>query len=204
MAGPERAVAATKSYSAELMALWQIVDSITDGDSSLTFGLVDAAAEVVARRSEVAELASRYRFTDRLVVTGRGYSYPTAREAALKLMETTYIAAHSFSGADLLHGPLAMIDSDHPVVAIVPDGVGAIAMEPVLQRLRERQADVAVFGGAQSIALAATGIQLPHVPEELAPMVDIIALQWLCLEMALARGIDPDQPRGLSKVTQTW
>ncbi len=204
MAGPERAVAATKSYSAELMALWMVLDAVQGGDTSRASGLVDAAAEVVARRQEVAEYASRYRFTDRLVVTGRGYSYPTAREAALKLMETTYIAAHSFSGADLLHGPLAMIDSDHPVIAVVPDGVGAHAMRPVLERLRERSADVTVFGGSDSIALATAGMHLPSVEEELAPMVDIIALQWLCLEMALARGIDPDQPRGLSKITQTW
>ena len=204
MAGPERAVAATKSYGAELMALWMLVDAVQGGNPSRVAAVVEAAADVVARRSEVAELAARYRFTDRVVVTGRGYSYPTAREAALKLMETTYIAAHSFSGADLLHGPLAMIDSEHPVIAVVPDGVGAQAMRPVLERLREREADVAVFGGAESIALGTTGMQLPAVPEEMAPMVDIIALQWLCLEMALARGINPDEPRGLSKVTQTW
>lgn len=204
MAGPERAVAATKSYSAELMALWMLVDAVQGRSGMLADGLVDAAADVVARRPEVAALASRYRFSDRLVVTARGYSYPTAREAALKLMETTYIAAHAFSGADLLHGPLAMIDSEHPVVAIVPEGVGAIAMRPVLERLRERAADVAVFGSEDAMALATSGMRLPTVPEELAPMVDIIAMQWLCLEMALARGIDPDQPRGLSKVTQTW
>ena len=204
MAGPERAVAATKSYSAELMALWMLIDAVQGGDHHAADGVVEAAAQVVARRGEVAQFASRYRFVDRLVVTARGYSYPTAREAALKLMETTYIAAHSFSGADLLHGPLAMIDSDRPVIAIVPDGVGATAMRPVLERLRERAADVAVFGGAESMALATTGMLLPTVPEELAPMVDIIAMQWLCLEMALARGINPDAPRGLSKVTQTW
>ena len=102
------------------------------------------------RRPEIAALASRYRFTDRVILTGRGYAYATA-EAALKLMETSYVAAHAFSGADLLHGPLAMIDQSHPVVAVVPDGAGATAMRPVLERMSERDADLLVLGGPQAV-----------------------------------------------------
>ena len=205
LAGPERSVAATKSYSAQLLALWLIVELLRGGDASAAAGIPQAARELVERRDEVAILASRYRFTDRLVTTGRGYSYPTAREAALKLMETAYVAAHSFSGADLLHGPLAMIDHDHPVLAIVPDGLGAEAMKPVLERLAERGADVAVFGGDQSVGLGTVGfhVRSPGITEELHPIIDIIPLQLLALEMSLARGFDPDSPRGLSKVTQT-
>jgi glutamine---fructose-6-phosphate transaminase (isomerizing) len=205
MAGPERAVAATKSYSAQLLALWMLIDLFRGGDTSSAQYLPEAAASIVDRRPEVAALASRYRFTDRLVTTGRGYSYPTAREAALKLMETSYVAAHAFSGADLLHGPLAMIDQDHPVIAIVPNGLGADAMRPVLERLQDRGADVAVFGGNQSTALGTVAFDLgcEDVTEELHPIVDIIALQQLALEMTLARGFNPDAPRGLSKVTKT-
>lgn len=205
LAGPEQAVAATKSYTSELLAGWSVVDALRGGDGSAAAALPAAAQAMVGRRSEVAHLAQRFRFTDRMVVTGRGYAYPTAREAALKLMETSYVAAHAFSGADLLHGPLAMIDSDHPVVAVVPEGVGAQAMHPVLERLRERRADLTVFGGASSLGFATEGFALADgVPEELTPIVDIIPLQLLALQMALARGRDPDQPRGLAKVTQTW
>jgi glucosamine--fructose-6-phosphate aminotransferase (isomerizing) len=205
LAGPERAVAATKSYSAQLLALWLVVEFYRGGDAQAARVLPEAAAQLVGRRSEVAALASRYRFTDRLVTTGRGYSYPTAREAALKLMETAYVAAHAFSGADLLHGPLAMIDHDHPVIAVVPDGLGAEAMKPVLERLSDRGADVAVFGGAQSVEPSTVRFDLgcPEVSEELHPIVDIIPLQQLALEMTLARGLDPDAPRGLKKVTRT-
>lgn len=205
LAGPERAVAATKSYSAQLLALWLFVEMYRGGDGAAAMAIPGAAQSLVDRRPEVAALASRYRFTDRLVTTGRGYSYPTARESALKLMETSYVAAHAFSGADLLHGPLAMIDHDHPVLAIVPDGVGADAMRPVLERLSERGADVAVFGGGQLVEMGTVGMDLgcPDVTEELHPVVDIIPLQLLALEMALARGFDPDAPRGLSKVTGT-
>ena len=205
LAGPERAVAATKSYSAQLLALWLIIDAFRGGDAAGARAIPEAAQSLVDRREEVTELASRYRFTDRLVTTGRGYSYPTAREAALKLMETSYVAAHAFSGADLLHGPLAMIDHDHPVIAIVPDGKGAEAMQPVLERLAERGADVTVFGGARSTSLGTVGYDLrcEDVTEELHPVVDIIPLQQLALQMTLARGFNPDAPRGLSKVTET-
>jgi glucosamine--fructose-6-phosphate aminotransferase (isomerizing) len=205
LAGPELAVAATKSYSAQLMALWLVIEMFRGGDASSAHAVPAAAQRLVARRAEVADLASRYRFTDRLVTTGRGYSYPTAREAALKLMETSYVAAHAFSGADLLHGPLAMIDHDHPVIAIVPDGLGADAMRPVLERLAERGADVAVFGGNQSEHQGTVRFNFgaPEVSEELHPIIDIIPLQLMALEMTLARGFNPDAPRGLSKVTKT-
>jgi glucosamine--fructose-6-phosphate aminotransferase (isomerizing) len=205
MAGPELAVAATKTYSAQLLSLWMFVEALRGGWRTAAAGLPDAAAGLLARGDEVASLAARYRFTDRLVTTGRGYSYPTAREAALKLMETSYVAAHAFSGADLLHGPLAMIDQDHPVIAVVPDGRGAEAMRPVLERLAERGADVAVVGGGQSTPLGTVSFDVgcPGITEELHPIIDIIPLQLLALEMSLARGFDPDTPRGLSKVTQT-
>lgn len=204
-AGRERAVAATKTYACELLALWLIVNGWRGHEPGSAYDLPAVAERLVQRRGEVAEIAPRYRFTDRIVTTGRGYSYPTALESALKMMETSYLAAHAFSGADLLHGPLAMIDRDHPVIAIVPRGVGEQAMQPVLQRLRDRKADVAVFGARASLPYATVGFALPEdAHEELAPIVDIIPLQQLALEMAVARGYDPDQPRGLAKVTETW
>jgi glucosamine--fructose-6-phosphate aminotransferase (isomerizing) len=204
LAGPELAVAATKSYVAELLAAWLMVDAWTGGDASAAGGLPAAMRDELARRGEVRELSERFRFTDRVLVTGRGYSYPTAREAALKLMETSYVAAHAFSGADLMHGPLAMIDPDLPVVAVAPEGEGSRALRPVLELLRERGADVTVVGGSSSLDLATASFALDDaVPEELAPITSIVPLQLLALEMALARGHDPDRPRGLRKVTET-
>ena len=204
-AGPELAVAATKSYTAELLTLWLTIDAWCGGDARTARAVPEAARSHVARVAEMTALAQRYRFSDRMLLTARGYSYPTAREAALKLMETSYVAAHAFSGADLLHGPLAMIDEGHPVVAVVPDGVGGTAMRPVLERLRERGLDLAVIGGPASTAFGTVGVELEHgLPEDLSPIVDIVLLQQLALAMATDRGHDPDQPRGLSKVTRTW
>ena len=149
-AGHERAVAATKTYTAELLALLHAGRGRsgpatarcrpTSGPRSPT--LPELAAQALADRA-ADELAPRYRFAARMVTTGRGYAYPTAREAALKLMETSYLPALAFSGADLLHGPLAMADPDVPVLAVVGAGPGRRGdARGASTRLGERRADV--------------------------------------------------------------
>lgn len=207
-AGRERAVAATKTYTAELLALFMLIEGIGTG----TGRLAEPEATLVASLPELARtvleddtpvrLAERYRFAERLVTTGRGYAYPTARETALKLMETSYLSALSFSGADLLHGPLAMTDPDVPVLAIVGDGPGGDAMRSVIGRLGERRADVVTIG-PQDVPGAHLRIPSPRVDERIAPLVDILPLQRLALSVALTRGENPDAPRGLRKVTET-
>ncbi|MFC3383826.1 SIS domain-containing protein [Couchioplanes azureus] len=207
-AGHERAVAATKTYTAELLALLLLVEGVRNGDGSPAAAeraalekLPQLAEETLAERGS-EELAQRYRFASRMVTTGRGYAYPTARETALKLMETSYLPALAFSGADLLHGPLAMTDPDVPVLAVVGAGPGGASMADVVNRLGERRADV-VTVGARDIAGAAGRLAVPEVDERYAPLLDILPLQKLALALALARGEDPDAPRGLKKVTAT-
>ncbi|PZS06250.1 MAG: glucosamine-6-phosphate deaminase [Pseudonocardiales bacterium] len=211
-AGVERAVAATKTYTAELLALYLLVAAIADGvageAASAAARVPELAGQVLARSAGPVEaLAPRYRFAERMLTTGRGYAYPTAREAALKIMETSYLPAQAFSGADLLHGPLAVVDAEMPVIAVVPRGRAGAAMRPVLDRLVEGRADVVVVG---DVAAAPTGsgfgagIALPEIAEELSPILEILPLQLLARDLAVARGGDPDAPRGLSKVTETW
>jgi len=207
-AGHERAVAATKTYTAELLALLLLVEGVRAGDGALPADersalekLPQLAEEVLADQG-ADELARRYRFASRMVTTGRGYAYPTARETALKLMETSYLPALAFSGADLLHGPLAMTDPDVPVLAVVGSGPGGRSMTDVVNRLGERRADVVTIGPAD-VAGAAGRLAVPDVDERYAPLLDILPLQKLALALALARGEDPDAPRGLKKVTTT-
>lgn len=205
-AGPELAVAATKSYTAQLLALHLLFDAVRGGtaDKGTVDAVADAAQQLVDGEGAVAELAQRYRFASRLVTTGRGYSYPTAREGALKLMETCYLSAQAFSGADLLHGPLAMLDPQVPVLAVAADGIGGTAMREVFGRITEQGADLFCVGGADAVASATTGVVLPGgVREELSPLLEIIPFQQLSLHLALARGQNPDAPRGLRKVTET-
>ncbi|WP_049580513.1 SIS domain-containing protein [Streptomyces sp. SBT349] len=206
LAGPEKALPATKTYTAELLALYLFVESLRGGDGVATAKeLPELAQRILDRHEEIRQLAARYRFAERMVLTSRGYGYPTAKEAALKLMETSYIPALSYSGADLLHGPLAMVDNVSPVIAIVTDGRGGEALQAVLDRLRDRGADLVVVGPRAQVEAASAGFALPTegVPEELQPILEIIPLQLLAYEVTLARGQDPDAPRALAKVTET-
>src|SRR5215468_538321 len=151
-AGHERAVAATKTYAAELFALLLLVEGVRAGDGRpgaeelAALGRLPGLAAGVLEDQTPVQLAPRYRFAGRVVTTGRGYAYPTARETALKLMETSYLPALAFSGADLLHGPLAMTAPDVPVLAVVGDGPAGAAMRDVVTRLDERRADVVAIG----------------------------------------------------------
>src|SRR4051794_29011859 len=192
-AGPERAVTATKSYTSELLALHQLLIG-TDASA-----VPDACARTLEFGDRAQDAAGAYLAVDRLVTVGRGYSYATAREAALKLMETSYLMAQAFSGADLLHGPLAMVGPDVPVLAVTTPGLGTDALAPVLSALEARHASVLRIGPADGLPVVLDG-----VPESLAPVVEIIPLQQLAWRLALDRGGDPDTPGGLSKVTQTW
>jgi glutamine---fructose-6-phosphate transaminase (isomerizing) len=197
-AGTERAVAATKSYTAELLALHMLFSG-EDAQRDAA-PLPDAAARTLALTSDeqLSNLAARFQYADRLVLTARGYSYATAREAALKLMETSYLSAQAFSGADLLHGPLAMIDRSVPVIAVTSPGRGGDAMRPVLERLAVIDAHVLRVGADDGLPIAAQGIV-----EHLLPILEILPLQRFAWRLALDRGVDPDHPRGLAKVTET-
>ncbi len=197
-AGSELAVAATKTYTAELLALHLLFS----GEDAVRQAapVADAAARTLSLTSDeqLANLAARFQYAERIVVTARGYSYASAREAALKLMETSYLSAQAFSGADLLHGPMAMIDRSVPVIAITSPGRGGAAMLPVLERLAALETHVLRVGVSDGLPIATDGIA-----EHLLPILEILPLQRLAWRLALDRGIDPDRPRGLAKVTQT-
>jgi glucosamine--fructose-6-phosphate aminotransferase (isomerizing) len=194
LAGPEQAVPATKTYTAQLLALHLLVRGMRDrgaaGDPGPARALPELAARVLDRGEEVRQLAERYRFAGRMVVTSRGYGLPTAKEGALKLTETTDIPVAGSSAADLLHGPLAEVDTVSPVIAVVTEGRGGDALQPLLDRLRGRGADLLVVGPAAQAAAAPAGFALPSsgLPESLQPVLGILPLQQLAHAMAAARG----------------
>ncbi|WP_167121090.1 SIS domain-containing protein [Amycolatopsis viridis] len=200
-AGTETAVAATKTYSATLLALYLLVDAVRGGDA-----VAAAEIEPLARQAldvDVQRAVDRYRFVDRIITTGRGYSYATALESALKLAETSYLAARAYSGADLLHGPVAAVDEETAVLAITSAGRGTAALTDVLTAVADRGADVLALGSSAGDVPAAVRIPVPAVAEEIAPVLEVLPVQRIALGLALARGLDPDRPRGLHKVTRT-
>jgi len=145
MAGPERAVAATKTYTGQLLALLALLGP-ADGRESLQ-ALPAAAAGVLSRAADpVRSLAARYRYATRAVVAARGYSSASARETALKLAETAYLSAHGYSAADLLHGPMAMLDEMVPLLLFASAGPDADQLRDLCQLARDRQVEVDVVG----------------------------------------------------------
>lgn len=204
-AGREESVAATKTYTAELMVLYLLASALR-GDKYPGDGVMrlpELAQEVLEAEWRGTE---RYRYAEHLVVTSRGYNLATAQEAALKLMETTYVVAEAFSAADLRHGPIAMIGQDFPVIAIVPPGKARPGMRSLVESLRERGAEVVVISSDEDLAVQApAGFTLPvSCPEELSPVLYAIPSQTFAHDLSNLKGLEPDAPRGLSKVTETW
>lgn len=205
--GTERAIAATKTYTNELLLI-AMLSAALDGDGRHAEELARVPEAVGAARAACAgldELALRFTGASRFVVLGRGFNYCTAFEIALKMKETSYVLAEPYSPADLLHGPIAMIEYGFPVVLIAPSGVATTGMERLIELLRARAArTIMVSDRDDLLARATAAIRLPGgVPEWLSPIVSIVPGQLWARSLAIAKGIDPDRPRGLAKVTRT-
>jgi len=206
-AGEEKSVAATKTYTNSLLALAMLSIALgEDGErSEVLAGLPELAVQIVASAPEVIEHAERYRYADACVVVSRGYNYGTAFEVALKLKELTYIVAEPYSSADFRHGPVALVDQGFPVIVVVPEGVVAAELMELMHQLQEREAEMVVISALdEALEMAQTPIPLPAgIPEWVSPIITVMPGQLFALGMALAKGFDPDHPRGLRKVTRT-
>lgn len=191
-AGPEASVPASKTYTASVLALALISEAI-DHDPAFQSALAGVPAAIAAAiddDSETAALAAGLS-GQRAVVLGRGFNFSTAEEVALKLSETSYVLARAWSTSDFEHGPIAILETGLPVVLI--DGGGPLAHE--LQSLRDR-----------ILAMGCDVLDLIDrtLPEELTPLTLAVKGQLLAHHVAIARGIDPDRPRSIQKVTRTW
>jgi glucosamine--fructose-6-phosphate aminotransferase (isomerizing) len=206
-AGAERSVAATKTYTASLLALGMLSAALA-GDEEMFAALrtvPGAIRQVISSAPTICRASERYRYMEACVVVSRGYNYATAYEIALKLKELTYVLAEPYSSADFQHGPVALVEKGFPVIAVVPEGAVTAEMVDFLRRLREREAELVVISAREEVlSLAQTPLPLPEgIPEWLSPMVAVVPGQLFALGLTQARGLDPDQPRGLQKVTRT-
>ena len=206
-AGEERAVAATKTYTAQLVALALLSCALTDDPDRLeALRLVPLAVERVLGGEElIASAVERYRYMEACVVLGRGYNYATAFEIALKLKELNHLIAESYSSADFLHGPIAVVGSGFPALVVAPSGKMFDTMRHFSLELKPRGAELIIISDQQDLlAEAVTPLPLPEgVPEWLSPIPAVVPGQLFALHLTLAKGNDPDQPQGLQKVTIT-
>jgi glutamine---fructose-6-phosphate transaminase (isomerizing) len=205
--GPERSIAATKTYTAQLviMALFAAAWHRSPQHMNELRELPKALAEILLGEAEIAQRAERYRYMNHCIVIGRGYNYATSFELALKLKELNYLMSIPYSSADFRHGPIATVEEGTPVILIMPSGAVFDDMLEMAQTLRARGAELLVISDMpQALSLATTPIPLSHsLPEWLSPISAIVPGQFLALHLALVKGLNPDTPRGLYKVTRT-
>ncbi|MCR4405363.1 MAG: SIS domain-containing protein [Anaerolineae bacterium] len=207
-AGVEKSLAATKTYTAQLVAVALLATSLAEDKARLAeLRAIPDAVEKTLTLSEVVQLAAeRYRYMEQCVVLGRGYNYATAYEVSLKLKELTYVVAEPYSSADFVHGPIAIVERGFPVIVIVPHGAVYDEITALARSLQEEwRAELIVISDRdEALSLAKTPLWLPvSVDEWLSPMLCIIPGQLFAYHLTLVKGFDPDHPRGLRKVTIT-
>lgn len=210
-AGREQSVAATKTYACQMMAMYLLACALGGrcGLDSLR-RIPDAVAQVLKLEDSIAAAAAEFSAISRALCVGRGLNFANALEFGLKLMETSYVVAERFSAADLMHGPIAMVDRGFPVFAFAPAGVTWPSVSDVIDRVRELKAHTLIVTDWPVAAEHGRSILLPPGPaappglEDLyTPIPYIVPAQLFAAHLAAIKGIDPDQPRTLKKITRT-
>lgn len=214
-AGREKSVAATKTYTGQMLMLYLLTYALGAPIRLDDLrALPELAASTLKLEKEIRQQAVRYRFMDHAVVVGRGLNYSNAFEFALKMMETCYVVAERFSSADFLHGPIAMVEAAFPAFLFTPAGVTWTAMREMAERLGQAGADVLLITDKSNAEAGKLGLRTITVPTRLmhkgplpqeifTPIPYVIPAQLFAEALAGEKGLNPDRPRMLQKVTQT-
>jgi len=205
-AGRQRSVAATKTYTGQLMLFYLLACAL---GRHITLASVSEIPQRVKQAlglaAEIQALAERYRYMRQCAVVARGINYANAYELALKLMETCYVVAERFSSADFLHGPIALIERDFPVLMIMPEGKTFADLKKLIGRLKELRAETLVISSENAqLPREVRAIRVPGaMPEIYSPIPYIVPGQLFAASLAAVKGLDPDKPRSLKIVTKT-
>lgn len=206
-AGEERSVAATKTHTTQLVALALLAVALAGDEEKLATlkALPEVVKRTLALEEAVSAAAERYRYMETCIVIGRGYNYATAFEIALKLKELTYVVAEPYSPADFMHGPIAIVEHGFPAIVVAPSGQVFDNVYNLAEALHRREAELVVISDHdKALALAKTPLRLSVPVEEwLSPIICVVPGQLFAYHLTLAKGYDPDHPRGLHKVTVT-
>ena len=200
-AGPETAVAATKTYTAQLAAIAAISEAMLGRPAPGR--LSELAADALDRETSARAVAQTMGSFEHAAVLGRGFNLSTAFEWALKMQELSYVVAQPFSTADFLHGPIAVVDRRYPVLAVVAEGPTSGDVFDALSRAKERGAPTVVVSNTASTGVGDERMTFPEAEEWLSPIPAIVVAQLFTYWLTVEQGNDPDNPRGLSKVTKT-
>lgn len=203
MAGPELAVAATKSYSAQLLNSYLLVMKWAD-KPPLIDKLVSESNRILSESFHIKKIVEKIDLRKEIVVLGRGFAYPNAKEAALKIQETCKVNVHGMSTADYLHGPISALNSDTQVIMMAPHRMPGNSIEEAIRKIRELTSNIFWIGNGSEIETGEHHLGGSYCDDEItSSIVDTIVLQELSLYLSVANGYNPDLPKGLSKVTLT-
>lgn len=206
-AGLEKSVAATKTFAAQLLII-SMLSAQWANDGILMeklFQLPELAAQTLKTADEIREKAERYRYMNECFVLARGINYPIALEAALKIQETSYVRARGYAISDFYHGPLAMVEKDMPVIILAPKGPSLEDSMAMIERLKSIGAELIVISNEDKVLkTASTAFVIPDTDDDaISAFLNIIAAQQLACQIAEIKGLNPDSPRSLKKVTIT-
>ncbi len=206
-AGEELAVAATKTYTAQLLAVAMLSATMDPEHSGEELARAPAYVErVLGEQQLIADIAADFADMRACAVLGRGFNHSTAYEWALKVQEVTYVLAHPYSTADFRHGPIAVVEPGFPILAVAPDGPLFGDMLELLTDLTatRHSRSVVISNRSEALETARYGIPLPdQMPEWVSPLVAIVAAQLFTYHLGTVKGLDTDKPRGLTKITKT-
>lgn len=206
-AGLEKSVAATKTFTSEMMLVAQLVAEWS-GDEALKKDLAavpDNLLKIFNSTEDIQSKVERYRFMNECFVLARGINYPIALEAALKIQETCYVRAKAYATSDFHHGPFAMIEKDMPVILYAPEGPSMKDTLEMANKLKQAGAEIVVVSNnREMLALGDSTFIIPETYSDvISPFYNIIIAQLFACFLSLAKGLNPDAPRGLNKVTIT-
>ena len=205
--GEELSVAATKTYTGSLALLALLSTALDESHPERLEHLrraADSMEQALGSDDAIRHLVDKYADMDQCIILGRGYNHATAAELALKLTETCALSAQAYSAADFQHGPITQVVSGFPCLLFAPDGKAFAPMAKLAETLRAQHPALICFAhDAAFLAGSETAVRIPAVAEWVSPLVYIIAGQLFTYYLSLKKGLDPDSPRGLSKVTLT-
>lgn len=206
-AGLEKSVAATKTFTSQLYLLAHLAaEWAKDEDMKRQLLQVpQILPDVLGTSDYIKEKVQRYRFISECFVLARGMLYSTALETALKIQETTYVRARAYATSDFHHGPFAMIEKDMPVIVLAPEGPTLKDATKMIHKLKENQAELIIVSNKEDVLkLGDCSFTIPKTSNDaISPFYIAVVAQMFACQLALAKGLNPDSPRGLNKITIT-